>query len=172
MNKKTELCLECDEMKESNDLQMERLLNELKEFKEEKQRLIDLATKMVEEYQGKINMYQEEISSKEQYTKDVLYSLVDFEKMKETKTQKSYQLVSGKITIPKDKFKMKLKSEYDENNIPNRFIEVKKVVKWGDYKKILKIVEGEVVNIQTGEIVDNVEIEKVEGGKLNLKLGD
>jgi len=154
----------------NNDYQMEKLLVELNEFTKEKERLMLVAKQMIEEYQDKINMYQDEILKKEQYTKDVLHSLVDFEEMKDTKTQKSYQLVSGKIIIPKDKYNIKLKEEYDESKIPNRFIEIKRVVKWGDYKKILKIVDGEVINIQTGEIVDNVELEKVEGGKIKLKL--
>lgn len=151
----------------NNDYQMEKLLNELREFTEEKERLISIADKMIDEYQNKINMYNDEILKKEQYTKDVIHSLINIEQMKETKAQKSYQLVSGKIIIAKDKFNMKLKNE---NNIPAEFIETKRVVKWGDYKKILKIVDDEVVNIQTGEVEPNVKVEKVEGGEIKLKL--
>ena len=151
----------------NNDYQMEKLLNDLREFTEEKERLISIADKMIDEYQNKINMYNDEILKKEQYTKDVIHSLINIEQMKETKAQRSYQLVSGKITIPKDKFNMKLKNE---NNIPAEFIETKRVVKWGDYKKILKIVDDEVVNIQTGEVEPNVKVEKVEGGEIKLKL--
>lgn len=154
----------------NNDYQMEKLLNELREFKEDKERLMLIAAKMRDEYQDKINMYQDEILKKEQYTKDVIHSLIDIEQMKETKTQKSYQLVSGKITIPKDKYNMKLKEEYDENKIPDKYITVKRSVNWGEYKKKLTIHGNDVINKETGEIVDNVEIEKVEGGKINLKL--
>ena len=151
----------------NNDYQMEKLLNDLREFTEEKERLISIADKMIDEYQNKINMYNDEILKKEQYTKDVIHSLINIEQMKETKAQKSYQLVSGKIIIAKDKYNMKLKNE---NNIPSEFIETKRVVKWGDYKKILKIVDDEVVNIQTGEVEPNVKVEKVEGGEIKLKL--
>lgn len=154
----------------NNDYQMEKLLNELREFTEEKERLMLLAAKMRDEYQDKINMYQDEILRKEQYTKDIIHSLIDIEEMKDTKTQKSYQLVSGKIIIPKDKFNIKLKSEYDESKIPDEYITVKRSVNWGEYKKQLCIHGNEVINKETGEIVDNVEIEKVEGGKIKFKL--
>jgi len=154
----------------NNDYQMEKLLVELKEFTEEKERLMLVAKKMIEEYQDKINMYQEQILQKEQYTKDVIYSLIEIDKMKDTKTQKSYQLVSGKVIIPKDKYTIKLKSEYDESKIPEEYITVKRSVNWGEYKKQLNIHGNEVINKETGEIVDNVEIEKVEGGKIKFKL--
>ena len=156
------------DQKMNNDYQMEKLLKELTEFTKEKERLMLVAAQMRDEYQNKINMYQEEILKKEQYTKDVIHSLIDIEEMKDTKTQKSYQLVSGKIIIPKEKYNMKLKAEYNENTIPDNFIEVKRSVKWGEYKKTLAIVDNQVINKETGEIVDNVEIEKVEGGKLKL----
>ena len=110
----------------NNDYQMEKLLKELTEFTKEKERLMLVAAQMRDEYQDKINMYQEEILKKEQYTKDVIHSLIDIEEMKDTKTQKSYQLVSGKITISKEKYNMKLKAEYNENTIPDNFIEVKR----------------------------------------------
>jgi hypothetical protein len=154
----------------NNDYQMEKLLKELTEFTKEKERLMLVAAQMRDEYQDKINMYQEEILKKEQYTKDVIHSLIDIEEMKDTKTQKSYQLVSGKITISKEKYNMKLKAEYDESKIPDKYITVKRSVDWGEYKKNLTIHGNEVINKETGEIVDNVEIEKVEGGKIKLKL--
>lgn len=156
----------------NNDYQMERLLNELREFTDEKERLIDISKKMIEEYQDKVKFYEEQIQIKEEYTKGQIFSLIEVDKMKDTKTQKSYQLVSGKITITKDKYNMKLKAEYNENTIPDNFIEVKRSVKWGEYKKTLTIVDNQVVNKETGEIVDNVDIEKVEGGQINLKLVD
>jgi len=154
----------------NNDYQMEKLLKELTEFTKEKERLMLVAAQMRDEYQDNINMYQEEILKKEQYTKDVIHSLIDIEEMKDTKTQKSYQLVSGKITISKEKYNMKLKAEYDESKIPDKYITVKRSVDWGEYKKNLTIHGNEVINKETGEIVDNVEIEKVEGGKIKLKL--
>jgi len=154
----------------NNDYQMEKLLNELREFKEEKQRLIDLSLKMVEEYQDKVKFYEEQVKIKEEYIKGQIFALIEVDKMKDTKTQKSYQLVSGKIIMPKDKYNIKLKKDIDFNEISDKFIEIKKSIKWADYKKTLKIVDGEVINIQTGEIVDNVEVEKVQGGQLNIKL--
>jgi hypothetical protein len=176
-NADTKLCLDCDNNYNSekvidnrdNDHLMEKLLVDLKEFKEEKERLISLANKMIEEYQEKIEFYNSQIETKEKYTKDVIHSLVNVEKMKDTKTQKSYQLVSGKIIIHKESYSMKLCKDFNESDIPDRFIETKRSIKWGDYKKILKIINGNVINIQTGEIVKNVELIK-NPTSLDLKL--
>jgi hypothetical protein len=154
----------------NNDYKMEKILKEFKEFKEEKQRLILLAEEMKKEYQEKICEYQEQILSQEKYVKTTIAALIEIDKMKDTKTQKSYELVSGKIIIPKDKYNMKLKKEIDFNEISDKFIEIKKAIKWADYKKTLKIIDDKVINIETGEIIDNVEIEKVQGGQLNIKL--
>jgi len=65
---------------------------------------------------------------------------------------------------------MKLKSEYDDGEIPERFLKVEKSVKWGDFKKILKIDGDCVINAQTGEIIKSVEIEKKPAGQLDIKL--
>jgi len=156
----------------NNDYQMECLLNELKQFKAEKERLIEVSKQMIQDYELKIAQCNESIEAKERYVNEVIVSMLEMDQMKETKTGFNYSLPSGKVIISKESYKMKLKEGIDETNIPTRFIELKKSVKWGDYKKILKVVDGEVINIQTGEIVENVIVEKVEGGKLNIKLSD
>ena len=153
-----------------NDYKMEKILKEFKNFKEEKERLIKLAEEMKKEYQEKIYEYQEQILNQETYVKSTLAALIEIDKMKDTKTQKSHELVSGKIIISKDKYNMKLKKEIDFNEISDKFIEIKKSIKWANYKKVLKIIDDKVINLETGEIVDNVEIEKVQGGLLNIKL--
>lgn len=161
---------ENDNKNMNNDYKMEKIIKEFKKFKAEKERLILIAEEMKKEYQEKIYEYQDQILHQEKYLKTAIQALIEIDKMKDTKTQKSYELVSGKIIIPKDKYNMKLKKEIDFNEISDKFIEIKKSIKWADYKKTLKIVDGEVINIQTGEIVDNVEVEKVQGGQLNIKL--
>lgn len=153
----------------NNDYKMEKILKEFKNFKAEKERLIKLAEEMKKEYQEKIYEYQEQILSQEKYVKTTIAVLIEIDKMKDTKTQKSYELVSGKIIIPKDKYNIKLKKEIDFNKISDKFIEIKKSIKWADYKKTLKIIDDKVINTE-GEIIDNVEIEKVQGGQLNIKL--
>jgi hypothetical protein len=90
--------------------------------------------------------------------------------MKQTKTEQNYKLPSGKIFIKKESQSMKLNEEFNEEEIPDRFIKVEKSVKWGDFKKILKIDGDCVVNTQTGEIIKSVDIKTFSGGQLDIKL--
>lgn len=152
-----------------NDFRMEELLIELKDFQKEKQRLIDLANEMIKKYQGLAIEWNSQVEEKEKNIKDLLLTLLERDKMKETKTQRSHQLASGKIIISKDKYNMKLKDNVDDSEIPNVFVEEKRSIKWSEYKKTLTIVGSNVVDRNTGEIVNTVEIEKVEGGQIIIK---
>lgn len=154
----------------NNDLRMENMIEELKEFKADKERLIDICKAKMAEYAEKIGTYEMEIKTKEEWTKEQLFGMIEQDKMKETKTEFNYKLPSGKVFIKKDKQDIKLKSNYNESEIPERFLKVERSVKWGDFKKILKIEGDQVVNTQTGEILDSVEIEIKKGGNLDIKL--
>lgn len=53
-------------------------------------------------------------------------------------------------------------------NIPDKYIDVKPKVKWGDYKKTLDITDdGKVIDKETGELVDGVTASK--SIKVNIK---
>lgn len=154
----------------ANDVNMEMLLVELKEFKDEKQRLIVTCEEMVRQYQEKIEFYKAQIDIKETSVKEQLFGMIEIDKMKTTKTEQNYRLPSGKLFIKKESQFMKLKSKYNEAEIPERFLKVEKSVKWGDFKKILKIDGDCVVNTQTGEIIESVEIETKQAGQLDIKF--
>ena len=154
----------------ANDVNMEKLLVELKQFKDDKQRLIATCEEMVKNYQEKIEFYKAQIDVKETSVKEQLFGMIEIDKMKPTKTEQNYRLPSGKLFIKKESQSMKLKPEYNEADIPERFLKVERSVKWGDFKKILKIEGDCVINTQTGEIIDSVEIETKPAGQLDIKL--
>lgn len=154
----------------ANDVNMEILLIELRQFKEDKQRLIDTCEKMINNYREKIEFYKSQVDVKETNVKEQLFGMIELFEMKETKTEFNYKLPSGKVFIKKDKQDIKLKANYNELEIPKRFLKVEKSVKWGDFKKILKIDGDCVINTQTGEIIESVEIENKPAGQLDIKL--
>jgi hypothetical protein len=154
----------------TNDVNMEILLIELKQFKDDKERLINTCEKMINNYQEKIELYKSQLDVKETNIKERLFGMIELCEMKETKTEFNYKLPSGKIFLKKESQSMKLKSEYDDGEIPEKFLKVEKSVKWGDFKKILKIDGDCVINAQTGEIIKSVEIEKKPAGQLDIKL--
>ena len=96
--------------------------------------------------------------------------------MKETKTQKTYALPSGKIVIKKDKSDFKINKDSVIENIKTLegyedYIKVKEDLAWGDLKKNLVIDNGNIINKITGEVleVEGLEVE-VKSGKFEIKF--
>lgn len=82
---------------------------------------------------------------------------------KTTKTKHSYRLLSGTLvkkiggtTMQKDDAKL-IQFLKDSGNTD--YIKTKEEPKWGEYKKNLEIIGGSVVDKNTGEIVEGVELE-------------
>lgn len=81
---------------------------------------------------------------------------------KKTKTQATYQLLSGKLKRTFDKQQMKPDDEkllnYLVRSGNDDLIKVEETPRWGELKKYLQIVGDKVIDTRTGEIVDGVEI--------------
>lgn len=152
------------------DFKMETALNNFKNYKEEKERLINISKKMIEAYNEKIFEYQNQINNQEKLLKEQLFAMINQDKMKETKTEYNYKLPTAKIFIKKDIKSIQLKKNYDENEIPAEFIKVTRSVDWFNFKKNLKINGNNIINTLTGEIVESVEIKTSIGGELNFKI--
>ena len=81
---------------------------------------------------------------------------------KETKTQKSYKLLSGTLVFKKPSQKI----NHDDEKLlefldGTEFIKVKKSIDWAEYKKVLTISDSEVIDSETGEIVEACTVEDV-----------
>lgn len=81
---------------------------------------------------------------------------------KTTKTKASYRLLSGTLTY---KFGSQQMKQDDETLVKflkasgnQEFIKTEEKPKWSDYKKRLEIVGGSVVDKETGEIVEGVQL--------------
>ena len=154
------------------NFEIEKMIAELKQYKNDKQVLIDTCQKMVDMHQSKIEMYKKAVHDKETFIKYNIQNLLDANKdeLKETKTELSYKVPSAKIYFKKPTQKLVLKHDYNNQDIPDRFLKTSYKVDWAAYKKILQISGDQVVNIQSGEIVDSVEIEKTDKSELNIKF--
>ncbi len=86
---------------------------------------------------------------------------IDEKFKKKTKTQEKHRLPSGEIVkkYPGPEYKRNEEKllKWIKSNKMNEYVEVKKTLKWGEFKKITKVVNGQVV-IDTGEIVEGVEL--------------
>lgn len=153
----------------TDDLGAEQALVNLKNFKEEKERLIDLCNKQIEVYKEKIEMYQADIEDVERELKQVLKNYMATVEAKETKTQFSYQLPSGKLIFKKEKNDFVKCDETLLNTVDEKYIKIKKSIDWAELKKTLEVSNGVAINKETGEIVEGVNVVEV-AGEFKLQL--
>lgn len=81
---------------------------------------------------------------------------------KKTKTQETYRLLSGTlkmklggVTMKQDDTKL---LEFLKASGQNEYIKITEAPKWGDFKKRLEIQGTDVVDMETGEIVEGVQL--------------
>lgn len=134
--------------------------------KKEKERL----SALIDAERERLDLAQENVD--ERYEHDTSYLLHKLNKYfetvehKQTKTQESYQLLSGKLIFKKPSQKM----EQDKGAFlawckdnASEYVKTEESVAWGEIKKQLNIVGDAVIYGPTGEIVSGVAIAEVAG---------
>lgn len=156
---KNEFTIDSDEM-------AEWALKKVLAAKKEKERL----TALIDAEREKLDRKQEDIDKRyENDTSYLLYKLSEYFKTvehKETKTQESYQLLSGKLVFKKPTVKL----EQDKNALLNwcktnapEYVRTEQSVEWGQIKKCMRIVGESVIYDATGEVVQGVAITETAG---------
>ncbi|MGD9276494.1 MAG: hypothetical protein PVJ67_04955 [Candidatus Pacearchaeota archaeon] len=152
------------------DITIEKLIKDFKEYEQEKERMINVCLGVINDYNRKIDQYTYDILSKRNGLENQIKSMMDIKEMKENKTEYAYNLPSCKVSFKKERHLMKLKEEFNIDNVPSKFIKEVRKVDWNNYKKVLQVKGEDIINIQTGEIVEDVVLEKTGGGELVLKI--
>ena len=152
-----------------SDLQAEHYLKNIKKATEEHDRLVKLATEEIENLTKQIATLDEKYKNATGYFKMKLFEYFGKVEHRATKTQESYKLLSGSLVFKKPTQKMapdkeRLLAYVKENNMPE-FVKVKEDIDWAAYKKECQIVDGKVVNVQTGDMLpeDVIAVEDVPG---------
>ncbi len=154
-----------------NDQDAEEAVRLLLSARKEKDRLLSL----VDAERARLDMQETQIT--ERYDGEIAYYLEQLREysgtveMRETKTQRSYQLLSGRLIYKKPK----TVPERDENvllpwvkaNAPE-FVQVSESVKWGEIKPMLAVDGDRVVYTATGEVVDGLGVVET-GGEFEVK---
>ena len=142
----------------TNDQTADWAITQIHEAEEERDRLTALALNQIEELKTKIEELNAKCDNDTAFLKSCLFEYFGTIKPKETKTQKSYKLLSGSLIFKKPSSKIvhdddKL-IEYLENNDGCDFIKIKKSVDWAEFKKNLEISDnGEVINTGLGVVL-------------------
>lgn len=145
-----------------NDSKAEWALKKIKEAYDEHDRIMALIVAEQIVLENKEKELDEKLEKDTSYLKYLLNQYMDAVKCKETKTQKSYQLLTGKLvrkqgTVAFEKDEDAL-LEWTKQNRPN-LIKIKASVDWAELKKELTI-NGEEIITADGEILECVKVEK------------
>lgn len=155
----SDFVIESDEM-------AEWALKKVLAAKKEKERL----SALIDAERKALDRMQEEIDQRyENDTSYLIFKLNEYFKTvehKETKTQESYQLLSGKLVFKKPTQKMEQNEEalleWCKANAPE-YVVTKQSVAWGQIKKNMQIAGDSVIYGATGEIVSGVTITETDG---------
>lgn len=140
-----------------NDNKADWALRVIRDEEAERDRIIAIAQAQIDELKAQIEEITTKYGNKTAFLKNCLAEYVMSVPRKETKTQETYQLLTGKLIVKKASEKMVPNDEtiiqYLEKEKLNDYIKIKKTPDWAEFKKSLSIVDGSVVNKLTGEIV-------------------
>lgn len=155
------------EFKIDNDKKADWALNIIAEERKEAERLKELAKQQIEEIEMKIKYIEEKSERKTAFLKSCLAQYFETVPHKATKTQESYKLLSGslvfklpKLNMVKDDAKL---LEYFHKNGMEEYIKTEEKPVWGEFKKTLSVINGEVIDTSTGEVVKAVKVEETAG---------
>lgn len=144
----------------TNDTTADWAVTQIHEAEDERDRLIALAEEKIKELNDRIEELRSKCDNDTAYLKSCLIEYFQTIKPKETKTQKTYKLISGTLVFKKPSFKIVHNDEklleYLENNDGKDFIKIKKSIDWAEFKKGLTVSDsGEVIDSELGTIISN-----------------
>ena len=158
--------LDDEQFQITDDKLAEWALKKVLEARKERDRL----TALVEVERAVLDRKQERINKR--FEKGIAYFLsllgeyFQTVEHKKTKTQESYQLLSGKLVFKKPKMEYTPDNdkllEWAKANAPE-YVNTKESVAWGELKKKLEICGESAVFTDTGEIIDCVVVEEKPG---------
>lgn len=143
-----------------NDKTADWAITQIHDAEIERDRLISLAEEQIKELTNRIEEFKTKCDNETAYLRSCLIEYFDTVKSKETKTQKSYKLISGTLVYKKPSVKIAHDDEklleYLEKNDGEDFIKTKKSVDWAGFKKCLSISDdGQIVDNELGVIIDS-----------------
>lgn len=159
-----------ENFKIENDKAADWAISQIHEAESERDRLITLAQDQITDLEDRIEELTAKCDRDTAYLKSLLAEYFETVKSKETKTQKTYKLLSGTLVFKKPSAKI---IHDDEKLIAmldgTEYVETKKSLKWGEYKKNLGIEGNNVIDLDTGEIINGCSVEEVPAS-FNIKF--
>ncbi|MGI6227319.1 MAG: host-nuclease inhibitor Gam family protein [Peptococcales bacterium] len=143
-----------------DDLTADWTLDKIRDIKAEYNRFEMVAKAKIEQIQKALNNKKINMEHETGFFEGKLRDYFETVKTKETKTQKTYALPSGKLKLKFQKPEIVRNEdalvEYLEKNKMDELIKVKKTADWMELKKKISLVDEGVVNIETGETIPGI----------------
>lgn len=144
-----------------DDLSADWCIDRIKDVELEYKNFEDVANAKIKQIKDKLQEKRKEADNERSFFDWKLREYFNKLKHKETKTLKKYDLPSGKLKLKKSRDTF----NYDKNKLLDIAktedelkgyikIETKEAFEWGEFKKKLDIIGGQIINKDTGEIVD------------------
>lgn len=148
-------------------------IQRIAEYEEETARMKEIAEQEIAEIKGRLDDITERNEHQINILKGHLLPFFNSVEHKATKTQESYKLLHGTLQFKKPTIKIKRPDDeelvtYLKNAAPE-FIKTTFSAEWGEFKKLLDVVDGEVINTETGEKIGIITTEEVPG-EFNVKI--
>lgn len=157
---------ESEGWKIDNDVAADWAIEKIKAIKQEYKRKEMIAQNKIKQIQDWLQKQKEGADQSIMFFEDRLCSYFNSlpkEALKKTKTTEQYKLSSGTLKL---KYKGPEIVRDDEKlltwvkqNKP-RFVKVKESVDWAGLKELTKIENNKVIDVQTGEVIDGVEVQE------------
>lgn len=159
-NRMAKKVIEVDETIVQMKVEMNKLLEEIKELDYKLAELREMFILQSEELTNKFEERQLSLNNKRDYLRTQLKFLFEQVPQHETKTMKKVELLSGDVIVKKAKEDFEKDTEklieWAQANQREEFLSKKEVLsfKWSDFKKSLVPTEEGIVDVNTGEILN------------------
>lgn len=150
----------------SNDTSADWAVRKIAEEREELNRLKSLAEEQIAKIQAKIDAAEKRCLSNTSYLTSKLseYFATVPHRSTKGKTKETYKLLSGTLTYKFGKPDLKPDNaelvNYLKKSGKNELIKTEEKPMWGEFRKLLSVVDGTVIDTETGEIVECVTVEE------------
>lgn len=143
-----------------SDLDAEEAIQQIRDIEEERNRLVETCMGRIETYQAVMKHEIDRAAERIARLEGALQCYFETVKPNVTKTQATYRLPTGKLKMKLAFQRMVPDTEALMSEYP-AFVEQKPELRWGELKKRLDIAGDNVVDTETGAIVQGVSLETV-----------
>lgn len=142
-----------------DDLKADWCLDKIRECKADYNRFEMVAKAKIQQIEQALQKEKKKMENETNFFESKLREYFGTVKTKDTPTLKKYKLPSGELKLKKaqttfDYDKEKLVEVADKNENMKKYIKIKKDFDWANFKKNLMINDKNIINKNTGEIIE------------------